>query len=111
MFAEDLNSNSLTLSNVDHDTPVRLPNTCIFCSKDLTESVNGRPVLFCKSCTAKDTLRPPVKVPVDTSPASSTHLSLKLRKFSSQLRNNNNWVITDLWKFFAKKKSLLKKPR
>ncbi|KAL0215044.1 hypothetical protein P9112_007228 [Eukaryota sp. TZLM1-RC] len=85
-----------------------------FPKKDLTESINGRPVLFCKckiACTAKNILRPPVKIPVDTSPASSVRLSLELRNCSSQLKNNNNWTITDLWEFFAKKKSLLKKLR
>ncbi|KAL0216397.1 hypothetical protein P9112_008581 [Eukaryota sp. TZLM1-RC] len=58
IFAEDLNSNSLTLSNVDHDAPVRLPNTCIFCSRDLTESVNGRPLCYLLDAFMKE--KPPV---------------------------------------------------
>ncbi|KAL0226243.1 hypothetical protein P9112_013567 [Eukaryota sp. TZLM1-RC] len=79
-----------------------LKHSCPFCKKFLSNSSNGRPLLFCYDCQTSDSLRTPVKIPVEVSPASSVPLSMEMRSFSSQLKLNK-WNITRFWKFFAKK--------
>ncbi|KAL0214148.1 hypothetical protein P9112_006332 [Eukaryota sp. TZLM1-RC] len=69
---------------------------------------NAKILLFCRSCKAKDTLRPPVKIPVEVRPASSIPLSIELRSFTSKLKKNE-WDVSSFWKFFAKKKSFVNK--
>ncbi|KAL0227111.1 hypothetical protein P9112_014435 [Eukaryota sp. TZLM1-RC] len=75
---------------------------CPFCKKFLSNSSNGRPLLFCFDCQTSDSLRAPVQIPVEVSPASSVPMSMEMRSFSSQLELNK-WNITRFWKFFAKK--------
>ncbi|KAL0206102.1 hypothetical protein P9112_001409 [Eukaryota sp. TZLM1-RC] len=79
-----------------------LKHNCPFCKKFLSNSSNGRPLLFCFDCQTSDSLRAPVKIPVEVSPASSVPMSMEMRSFSSQLKLNK-WNITRFWKFFAKK--------
>ncbi|KAL0226971.1 hypothetical protein P9112_014295 [Eukaryota sp. TZLM1-RC] len=79
-----------------------LKHNCPFCKKFLSNSSNGRPLLFCFDCQTSDSLRAPVKIPIEVSPASSVPMSMEMRSFSSQLKLNK-WNITRFWKFFAKK--------
>ncbi|KAL0227096.1 hypothetical protein P9112_014420 [Eukaryota sp. TZLM1-RC] len=85
---------------------------CPFCKKFLSNSSNGRPLLFCFDCQTSDSLRAPVQIPVEVSPDSSVPMSMEMRSFSSQLELNK-WNITRFWKFFAKKnkKKINDKPK
>ncbi|KAL0205933.1 hypothetical protein P9112_001240 [Eukaryota sp. TZLM1-RC] len=66
---------------------------------------------FCFECQTSDSLRAPVKIPVEVSPVSSVPLSMEMRAFSSQLKLNK-WNKTSFWKFFAKKnKTINYKPK
>ncbi|KAL0224410.1 hypothetical protein P9112_003800 [Eukaryota sp. TZLM1-RC] len=42
-----------------------LKHSCPFCKKFLSNSSNGRPLLFCYDCQTSDSLRTPVKIPVE----------------------------------------------
>ncbi|KAL0207277.1 hypothetical protein P9112_011905 [Eukaryota sp. TZLM1-RC] len=64
-----------------------------FVKKAISEVNQGRPLLFCRSCKAQDTLRPPVKISVEVSPASSIPLSIELRSFTSKLKKNE-WDVS-----------------
>ncbi|KAL0216155.1 hypothetical protein P9112_008339 [Eukaryota sp. TZLM1-RC] len=108
LLSENLHlSNNRENSSFSHNSNFNV-NTCPFCQKAISEVNQGRPVLFCRSCKAQDTLRPPVKIPVEVSPASSIPLSIELRSFTSKLKKNE-WDVSSFWKFFAKKKSFVNK--
>ncbi|KAL0222718.1 hypothetical protein P9112_002108 [Eukaryota sp. TZLM1-RC] len=72
------------------------------CKKDVTDSRNGRKLLFCTNCKAVDTVRPPIRIPVEISPASTIPFSMEMRNFTSELKNNK-WNISSFWKYFARK--------
>ncbi|KAL0226313.1 hypothetical protein P9112_013637 [Eukaryota sp. TZLM1-RC] len=73
-----------------------------FCKKDVADSRNGRKLLFCTNCKAVDTVRPPIRIPVEISPASTIPFSMEMRNFTSELKNNK-WNISSFWKYFARK--------
>ncbi|KAL0215047.1 hypothetical protein P9112_007231 [Eukaryota sp. TZLM1-RC] len=73
-----------------------------FAKKDVADSRNGRKLLFCTNCKAVDTVRPPIRIPVEISPASTIPFSMEMRNFTSELKNNK-WNISSFWKYFARK--------
>ncbi|KAL0211974.1 hypothetical protein RCL1_005600 [Eukaryota sp. TZLM3-RCL] len=57
---------------------------------------------ICVDSAFIDTLRPPIKIPVQVSPKASIPLSVAFRSFSLSLINGQ-WEIKHLWKFFLLK--------
>ncbi|KAL0233009.1 hypothetical protein GEMRC1_011756 [Eukaryota sp. GEM-RC1] len=89
--SEDLDSAELLLASVSDFTEkpaTKNSSSCAFCHKIVTDVLNGRPLLFCKSCTTIDSLRCPVKIPVESSPSASIPLSMELQAFTSNLNQN-----------------------
>ncbi|KAL0214021.1 hypothetical protein P9112_006205 [Eukaryota sp. TZLM1-RC] len=93
----------LNASSVPSSSPSENSNFCcpIF-KKDVADSRNGRKLLFCTNCKAVDTVRPPIRIPVEISPASTIPFSMEMRNFTSELKNNK-WNISSFWKYFARK--------
>ncbi|KAL0215547.1 hypothetical protein P9112_007731 [Eukaryota sp. TZLM1-RC] len=82
-------------------------NKCIFCTKNLGINSSGRPLRFCESCKAVDSLRPPIRVPSQVSPLSYIPISISFPKFTTNLKKGI-WDVTPLWKLFLlKDKKLL----
>ncbi|KAL0219411.1 hypothetical protein P9112_005064 [Eukaryota sp. TZLM1-RC] len=73
-----------------------------FAKKIVTDSRNGRKLLFCTNCKAAYTVRTPTQIPVEISPASTIPFSMEMRHFTSELKNNK-WNISSFWKYFARK--------
>ncbi|KAL0206171.1 hypothetical protein P9112_001478 [Eukaryota sp. TZLM1-RC] len=93
----------LNASSVPSSSPSENSNFCCpFCKKDVADSRNGRKLLFCTNCKAVDTVRPPIRIPVEISPASTIPFSMEMRNFTSELKNNK-WNISSFWKYFARK--------
>ncbi|KAL0226776.1 hypothetical protein P9112_014100 [Eukaryota sp. TZLM1-RC] len=69
-----------------------LKHNCPFCKKFLSNSSNCRPLLFCFDCQTSDSLRAPVKIPVEVSPVSSVPVSMEMRK----LADNNYETVEKL---------------
>ncbi|KAL0207297.1 hypothetical protein P9112_011925 [Eukaryota sp. TZLM1-RC] len=93
----------LNSSSVPSSSPSENSNFCCpFCTKDVADSRNGRKLLFCTNCKAVDTVRPPIQIPVEISPASTIPFSMEMRNFTSELKNNK-WNISCFWKYFARK--------
>ncbi|KAL0206408.1 hypothetical protein P9112_001715 [Eukaryota sp. TZLM1-RC] len=72
---------------------------CLFCTKYLGINPSGRPLRFCESSKAVDSLRPPIRVPSQVSPVSCIPFSISFRKFTINLKKGV-WDVTPLWKFF-----------
>ncbi|KAL0214375.1 hypothetical protein P9112_006559 [Eukaryota sp. TZLM1-RC] len=54
----------LNVSSAHSSSPSEHNNFCCpFCKKDVTDSRNGRKLLFCTNCKAADTIRPPIQIP------------------------------------------------
>ncbi|KAL0214992.1 hypothetical protein P9112_007176 [Eukaryota sp. TZLM1-RC] len=93
----------LNASSVPSSSPSENSNFCCpFCKKDVADSRNGRKLLFCTNCKAVDTVRPPIRIPVEISPAITIPFSMEMRNFTSELKNNK-WNISSFWKYFARK--------
>ncbi|KAL0210243.1 hypothetical protein P9112_010327 [Eukaryota sp. TZLM1-RC] len=93
----------LNASSVPSSSPSENSNFCCpFCKKDVADSRNGRKLLFCTNYKAVDTVRPPIRIPVEISPASTIPFSMEMRNFTSELKNNK-WNISSFWKYFARK--------
>ncbi|KAL0225229.1 hypothetical protein RCL1_003141 [Eukaryota sp. TZLM3-RCL] len=103
-LSEELPSHSLNLNRLAID----ITRNCVFCDIPVGFSTSGRPLLFCVSCKAIDTLRCPVQIPSQLSPSSVQSTTLAFREFTSKLRYNK-WEITALWKFFFSKNTKIKK--
>ncbi|KAL0219404.1 hypothetical protein P9112_005057 [Eukaryota sp. TZLM1-RC] len=93
----------LNASSAHSSSPSENSNFCCpFCKKDVTDSRNGRKLLFCTNCKAVDTVRPLIRIPVEISPASTIPFSMEMRNFTSESKNNK-WNISSFWKYFARK--------
>ncbi|KAL0206153.1 hypothetical protein P9112_001460 [Eukaryota sp. TZLM1-RC] len=113
---QSLSSLPINDDNADQEIPAIVPvnssidspnNKCIFCTKNLGINSSGRPLRFCESCKAVDSLRPPIRVPSQVSPLSCIPFSISFRKFTTNLKKGI-WDVTPLWKFFLlKDKKLL----
>ncbi|KAL0224396.1 hypothetical protein P9112_003786 [Eukaryota sp. TZLM1-RC] len=95
---QQLNASSVSSSSSSENSNF----CCPFCKKDVADSRNGRKLLFCTHCEAVDTVRPPIRIPVEISPASTIPFSMEMRNFTSELKNNK-WNISSFWKYFARK--------
>ncbi|KAL0217915.1 hypothetical protein RCL1_008764 [Eukaryota sp. TZLM3-RCL] len=65
-LSEELSSHSLYLNR----SAIDITRNCVFCVIPVGFSTSGRPLLFCVSCKAIDTLRCPVQIPAQLSPSS-----------------------------------------
>ncbi|KAL0227175.1 hypothetical protein P9112_014499 [Eukaryota sp. TZLM1-RC] len=75
----------LNASSVPSSSPSENSNFCCpFCKKDVADSRNGRKLLFCTNCKAVDSVRPPIRIPVEISPASTIPFSMEMRNFTSE---------------------------
>ncbi|KAL0227087.1 hypothetical protein P9112_014411 [Eukaryota sp. TZLM1-RC] len=110
--SHDLHSNA---SGVHSPSPSENNNLCCpFCRKDVKDSNNDRKLLFCTNCKAADTVRPPIQIPVEISPANTIPFSMELRTFTSKLKkisgifHSSGNILLEKSKKFGKSKVIRK---
>ncbi|KAL0220625.1 hypothetical protein RCL1_000479 [Eukaryota sp. TZLM3-RCL] len=78
--------------------------SCCNCDSSSEILSLGKEKSICFDCAFTDTLRHPIKIPVQVSPRASIPLSVAFRSFSLPL-TNGKWDIKHLWKFILLKDS------